>query len=96
MWVVPGFSNNVTKLQAITGQSLETFPVPGGPRQLAFDGANIWVTHAGNVTKPRAIDGQNLGTFPVGNSPRSVAFDGANIWVVNTASGTLTKILVWP
>jgi hypothetical protein len=41
------------------------------PSQLAFDGANIWVTHVnGNtVTKLRASDGANLGIFTVGSSP---------------------------
>ena len=67
--------------------------VGNGPRGVAFDGANIWVTNAGsnNVTKLRASDGALQGTFAVGTSPFGVAFDGANIWVANNSS-TVTKL----
>jgi DNA-binding beta-propeller fold protein YncE len=53
------------------------------PANVAFDGANVWVTNYGssNITKLRASDGTVLGTFPAGPTPFGLAFDGANIWV---------------
>lgn len=65
-----------------------TFAVGDGPRAVAFDGANIWVSNSlsNNVTKLRANDGDVLGTFPVGSNPVGLAFDGANIWVANDNS----------
>ena len=70
------------------------FPVGTGPRAVAFDGANIWVTNQGNdtVTKLRASDGALQGTFAVGTRPVGVAFDGANIWVANYGSDNVTKL----
>jgi hypothetical protein len=71
-----------------------TFPVPGGPTAIAFDGANIWVTNPGNntVTHVRSSDGVILGAFPVGSNPKAIAFDGANIWVANSSSNSVTKL----
>jgi hypothetical protein len=70
------------------------FTAGSGPRGVAFDGANIWVTNqsSNNVTKLRASDGANLGTFSVGTGPIGIAFDGANMWVMNGTSGNLTKL----
>jgi hypothetical protein len=70
------------------------FNAGSGPRGLAFDGQNIWVTNqsSNNVTKLRANDGANLGTFAVGTGPTGIAFDGTNIWVMNSSSSNLTKL----
>ena len=75
-------------------RSQADFAAGSGPRGLAFDGANIWVTNqaSNNVTKLRASDGANLGTFAVGTGPIGIAFDGANVWVMNGSSSNLTKL----
>ncbi|HEY1271337.1 MAG TPA: hypothetical protein VGF08_05110, partial [Terriglobales bacterium] len=74
----------------------EDFAVGTTPQNLAFDGANIWVTNLadGTVTKLRASDGELQGTFSIGSSPNDIVFDGANIWVSHTDSsgGHLTKL----
>jgi DNA-binding beta-propeller fold protein YncE len=46
-------TNNVMKLRASDGAVLETFSVGTLPLQVAFDGANIWVTNgrSGSVSK---------------------------------------------
>jgi hypothetical protein len=71
-----------------------TFSTGTGPRGVAFDGANLWISNFGSnsVTKLRASDGFNLGTFAVGTQPVGVAFDGANIWVANFSSNNVTKL----
>ena len=72
-------------------QTSSAFSVGAGPRGMAFDGDNIWVTNSGSnsVTKLHASNGAVQGTFSVGDSPRGVAFDGVNIWVANYGSGTV-------
>jgi DNA-binding beta-propeller fold protein YncE len=50
VWVVNGGSFNVTKLRAIDGNNLGTFPVGASPTGVAFDGANIWVANNGSNT----------------------------------------------
>ena len=35
--------------------TIETFPVGGGPNALAFDGANIWVTNGFDATVTKII-----------------------------------------
>src|SRR5262249_15199928 len=59
-----------------------SFAVPGHPKTLGFDGANIWVTGSTTLTKLRASEGTILGTFgSPGANCTGLAFDGANIWV---------------
>jgi hypothetical protein len=91
MWILSDLSHTVTKLRASDGANLGAFVFPSAQlRDLAFDGANIWVTSIGSVMKLRASDGANLGTFSVPGGVGGIAFDGANIWV---ASGTtVTKL----
>lgn len=45
-----------------------SFAVGGGPTNIAFDGANVWIANSStsNVTKIRVTDGATLGTFTVG------------------------------
>ena len=51
-----------------TSFTVEENVFPYFSREVAFDGANIWVTgwNYGAVTKLRASDGAKLGTFKVG------------------------------
>jgi YVTN family beta-propeller protein len=39
-------SNDVTKLRARNGATLATIPVGNGPQNVAFDGANVWVSNS--------------------------------------------------
>jgi DNA-binding beta-propeller fold protein YncE len=50
---------------------LGTFSVGDNPRQLAFDGANIWVSNLADdtVARLRASDGTVLGTLNAGRKP---------------------------
>jgi DNA-binding beta-propeller fold protein YncE len=59
-------SHSVTRLRAIDGVNMGTFPVGANPSGVAFDGANIWVSNnsSNDVTKLRASDGTNLGDLP--------------------------------
>ena len=70
-----------------------TYPTGGGPRGLAFDGTNIWITNSasGTVSKMYPANGSRV-DYPTGNSPWGVAFDGTNIWIANNGSGTVSKM----
>lgn len=75
IWVANYGSNSVTKLEANDGKVLGTFTVGTEPANVAFDGANIWVTNwvtnfgSNNVTKLRASDGTR-GRVRVGRGAR--------------------------
>ncbi|MFL5302156.1 MAG: hypothetical protein ACJ79R_17635, partial [Anaeromyxobacteraceae bacterium] len=46
VWVVssPNSLSTLTKLKASDGTIVGTFALPAAPVQLAFDGANVWVS----------------------------------------------------
>jgi Cytochrome oxidase complex assembly protein 1 len=73
--------------------SVQTFSVGKGPRDMVFDGANIWVANilGDSVTKLSASNGAVVGTYPVATHPRYLAFDGTNIWISN--DNRVTKLL---
>jgi len=86
--------NNVTELQASTGNVLNTVSVGLGPMGIVFDGTNVWVANqsGGTVTELSATDGSLLGTFKVGSVPQGIAFDGVDVWVANLVSNSLSKL----
>ncbi len=76
-------ANTVTKLRGADGATLGTYTVGNIPQNLAFDGANMWITTlqgSGTVAKLRTADGALLGTY-LAQNPLPIAFDGASIWV---------------
>ena len=80
----PGYSqaqnpNQIALLRWYSANQTATFPFPGSPYGLVFDGSSIWISNisSASVTKVRASDGTVLGTFPVGSNPQGLAFDGA-------------------
>jgi hypothetical protein len=83
IWVVNSGSNNVSKINAISGTVVGTFAAGTAPNGIAFDGTNMWVTNSNGVNRLRASDGTSLGTLPA-NSPQGIAFDGSNMWATGT------------
>jgi hypothetical protein len=63
------------------------------PNDMAFDGANLWISDPGlgKVIKVRASDGQFLNWYTV-PSPGALAFDGQRIWVNNVNTNTVTVL----
>jgi DNA-binding beta-propeller fold protein YncE len=91
IWVADFLDNTVTKLQPNDGTVLGTFPTMGvGPRYLAFDGKNIWVTHygqGGRVSKLRASDGVFIGSYYAGEYPAELVYAAGKIWIAAGGSG---------
>ncbi len=76
----------------ITTDAIESFPVGHTPRDLAFDGRNLWVVNLGSdsVTK-LSLDGLRVGEFPAGTLPQALTFDGRHVWVA-TSFGEVIKL----
>jgi DNA-binding beta-propeller fold protein YncE len=85
----------VTAEQLDRPDLIQIFHVGHGPKFLAFDGFNIWVTTSGDdtVTKLLATDGSPQGTFGTGGRyPQFITFDGPNIWVSNLETDSVGKL----
>jgi hypothetical protein len=92
VWVAATAGNGgLTKLRAIDGKNLGTFPV-GVSYLVAFDSVDIWVTTPAWVYVVRRSDGAVLSTLNGGASPFGIAFDGANIWVADTNGKSVSKL----
>ncbi len=98
MWVANWGDNNVSVINAFTGQPAIFSPVNvgNGPQSVAFDGTNMWVTNEGsnNVSTINAATGVVVNTVAVGTYPSGIAFDGTNMWVVNSGSNNASVINV--
>jgi DNA-binding beta-propeller fold protein YncE len=46
MWIANASSNDMTQLRAHDGANLGTYSVGSAPENVAFDGANIWVSNS--------------------------------------------------
>src|SRR5438874_1834473 len=97
----PVGDRTVTKLRAADGAIRGTYPGPGGPAGIAFDGKNLWVANhdrpppggAGEtVTCVRPSDGANLGNVYVGPAPWFVIADGSELWVTSLYAGLVTQL----
>jgi DNA-binding beta-propeller fold protein YncE len=90
-----GGSATVTEINA-AGAWAGNFPIAGGtqPVDLAYDGANMWVTDRGanNVYKMNSAGLVVGGPFAVGTKPTGIVFDGANMWVANLVSNNVSEI----
>jgi len=76
----------------------QTFAVGSFPAEIAFDGANLWVSNyaggaSSTVSVLRASDGALVATYPAGNGPQGIAFDGANMWIANGNLGNTVTVL---
>ena len=61
------------------------------PRDMAFDGTNLWISNSTYVMKVRASDGQFQASYAM-TSPGSLAFDGQRIWVNQNGGSTVSAI----
>ncbi|MHB8660601.1 MAG: hypothetical protein ACYC75_01495 [Minisyncoccota bacterium] len=106
IWVTNSYDWSVTKINAVTGGVIGTYPTTvndgsyiHGPSAIAFDPVtnSVWIANydASNVTRIDVTTGMITATSTVGiSSPSGVAFDPYNkaIWVTNAGNATVTKI----
>ena len=98
IWVamhgLTGTGNYVAKVRVSDAAILATFSYASDPADIAFDGANMWVT--GSTVGKLGGGGEKLGTLNVGIGSSGIAFDGANMWITNSNGSTVTKVPVLP
>jgi len=78
------------------GWKMGDYTAGATPRNLAFDGAYIWVANSGanTISKIRAVDGVKIFDKDIGAAPLDIIFDGNYIWVSynGVADGKISKI----
>ena len=70
-----------------------TLNIGNGPRGVAFDGSNIWISNSLGNTVSRVDPTTNeVVVVPVATTPRGIGFDGSSIWVTHSGSNNVLKI----
>jgi hypothetical protein len=81
--------------------TLAAGPLPGSPRALAFDGANLWLAATVNFTDSASLIIVHPGaSYPWSfetvtlnvEDPFGIVFDGQNIWFADSSSVSLKKV----
>lgn len=87
----------VTKIDAKTGEIVGTYPLgeSGGAENIAFDGANVWVT-GDSLVKIDPHTGLVVASYPI--PAHAITTEGANLWLGNQTevlkvSGTTGRVL---
>ncbi|HNT75061.1 MAG TPA: YncE family protein [Anaerolineae bacterium] len=90
----PQWVATIKRYATITNTS--NFGVGDAPRDIAFDGVNMWIanTNDDNVSVLRVSDGYRIMTPTVGSHPYGIAFDGVNMWTANIWDNTVSVIRV--
>jgi streptogramin lyase len=78
----------VVRVDAGTGEILDTVDIPGGPGLVATAGGHLWVFTFvdGVVRRIDPVDGRVLTTLPFDSGAAGIAADGEDLWV--TADGS--------
>lgn len=106
--VTPGSSGNLISVQYTPGATagsevvtvnpeavgtIKTFPTDGDPRNLAFDGINMWASNTDtNSISKISPTGMVLAEYFGLSGAVGIAFDGINMWVGNTGGDTVSKV----
>ena len=96
IWVAGRWSNNVTKINTLTGEIIGTYSVGSNPEGVAVDeNWNVWVANSTSdtVTKLNGSTGATMGTYVVRHFPQGIAADGNGFVWVATGTG-VTKLSI--
>ncbi len=92
MWIANYGSSSVSRITAATGTSQGAISVAANPDDVAYDGANIWVTSATGTQIISPTTGSVTSQFlPLGT--QGLLFDGTNMWVTRNSANTVAKLL---
>ena len=82
VWVANEADDNVTRIDASSGSSLNIY-VGTGPTGVAYGAGAVWVANAGDGTVSRSIPRTDevVKVIPVGNRPTGIAFGEGAVWV---------------
>jgi YVTN family beta-propeller protein len=70
------------------------YTVGGDPRDMIFDGTDLWVSNYGDGTVSRVsrTSGAVLATIAVGTKPYGIAYGSGSVWVANYGDDTVDRI----
>src|ERR1700686_1645314 len=87
LWVtVQGRYGGMLEKMTETGEFLSIVPVGTAPIEMAYDGANVWVSNYGTSSVSIVnSDGELIKTIflPASAHPEGIFFDGKYVWVAN-------------
>ena len=66
--------------------------IGGSPRQITFDGTNLWTANGANISRINVATNLDF-TFSTGfTTPSDILWDGANLWVTDTGDDRLKRV----
>lgn len=104
LWVAAGGASVINRLNASTLAIIDTYPITGGPRGVAFDGTDLLVacTASNQVARVAIADGTELARFSVASVPAPTAAlrvgsfifvsSGAKAGVYNATTGAQVAV----
>ncbi len=93
VWVVNRGGNDVSRVNANTVSTVDTFSVGRQPEGIVATNGALWVTSLldDNVTR-FDVSSSSSETIHVGDGPSGIAYGEGSIWVANANDGTLSRI----
>ena len=93
VWAVDQEGGQLFKIVG-TSETPQTFPLSGGPADLAVDSTGVWIAlfDANQIAHVDNDTLGSLGTFDVGANPYGVALGEGSVWVSNRADGTVSQL----
>jgi hypothetical protein len=96
LWVTFKDSNEVARIDPLTGGVLTTVRAGTKPVAILFDGHYIWIANArsGDLTRIDPAYPRNPLTFklPKHSEPAGLEFDGVYLWILDTANDRVLRI----
>jgi YVTN family beta-propeller protein len=84
----------IRRVDAETGEVVETIPVDEGPEAIVFAYGSVWVVNGSEDSVLRIQPQTNavVREIPVGKGPSAIAAGAGALWVANTGDGTVSRI----
>ena len=94
IWLIVDKLGSLARISPDNGAVLDTFHVPAGSYNPAFQDGTVWVTHAdgSDLTGIDAASGKTIATVVTGPNPRFLAVGAGAVWTLNQGDGTLTRV----
>lgn len=95
IWVAEPSAGAVVRIDASSGQTTGSVPVPGGPVALAAGEGRVWIASSDGTlagVDPTGAVPKVAWTVPVGRTPSGLAVAGGSAWVGSSTGDGLTEV----